>query len=229
VTVLRPGNFERSDKELNPRHLALLKLTWVQHSNHSFTKIHKWGPSRKPSQSCFSGLPSRHVTKWLFWSLAILWNSKRDRTQDLSLWISWLNSNTLTNQPPSSTDELGVESLVNCVFLVNTLDTWHSDFFKPWQVWVVWAEIKPMTSHFGLTRDRMHDLSLWWCWLEFNTLITRPRSSTDELGVEGLVNRVFLVNPLNTWPLTVLRPGNFEKSDRKSNPRPFAMVKLTWV
>jgi len=119
----------------------------------------------------------RHVTKWLFWSVAILWNPKRNRTHDLSLWISWLKSNTLTTQQSSSTDELGVKSLVNRIFPVNTLDTWQSDCSKPWQVWGVWAEIEPMTSDSGPTRDQIHDL--FNCVFPDNRLDTWPRDCPE--------------------------------------------------
>ena len=40
MTVLRPGIFEGSDQESNPEPLALVKLTLVQHSNHSAIELH---------------------------------------------------------------------------------------------------------------------------------------------------------------------------------------------
>ena len=40
VTVLRPDNFEGSVQESNPGPLTLVKLTRVQHSNHSATELH---------------------------------------------------------------------------------------------------------------------------------------------------------------------------------------------
>ena len=52
----------------------------------------------------------------------------------------------------------------------------------------------------------------------------------DELGVEGLVNRVFPGPPAGhvttwlSWDLAI-----FEGSVQESNPGPLALVKLTWV
>ena len=70
--------FEGSVQESNPGPLALVKLTWVQHSNHSATELHGWARSRRPSQSCFSWSTAGHVTTWLSWGLAIFERSVQE-------------------------------------------------------------------------------------------------------------------------------------------------------
>jgi len=150
VIVRRPSNFEESDQGSNPRPLVLVKLTWIQHSNYSATKFHRWARSKKPIQSCFPGQPAGYVFTWLSWGLVILRSLTSDRTDDLLLPWRWLETNTLTTRPRSSTDELRKKGLVNPVYLVNSLDTWPRYCSESWLFWGVRPGIVSTTFRFGV-------------------------------------------------------------------------------